>query len=385
MKVLLHVQHLLGIGHDRRAALVARGLAAAGHAVTVLRGGHPVPGSDYGAVDVVQLPPARSADESFRIILDQHGDPIDDTWRADRRDRVLAVFDRVAPDAVLVESYPFARRAFRFELLPLLEAARAAGAVTASSVRDILVARKPERIDEAAAVAERLIDLVLVHGDPDLVPFEASFPAAARLGGRLRYTGYVTPPPSDEPPAREPGDDGRDEVVVSVGGGAVGRPLLAAALAARPLTPARDLVWRLLAGPDLPEAEMAALAAAAPPGVVVERARPDFPALLRRCRLSVSQAGYNTLLDVLQAGCPAVVVPFEAGAGKETEQPTRARLLEQRGRLVVVAEADLSAERLAAGIARALAAPPAPVMSLAIDGAARTAMLLAEAVAERRK
>ncbi|MFC5358392.1 glycosyltransferase family protein [Azospirillum himalayense] len=386
MRVLFHVQHLLGIGHDRRAALITRGLAEAGVAVTVLRGGHPVPGIDYGpAAEIVQLPPARAADSSFKTLLDEHDRPIDDSWRARRRAAVLETHERVRPDALLVESFPFGRRAFRFELLPLLEAAKAGGAVTAASVRDILVTKaKPERLEETVSTVERLFDHVLVHGDPDLIPFAATFPAAARIADRIRYTGYVAVPQGSEGDGAEGKNaDGTGEVIVSVGGGAVGLPLLRAALAVRASTPAGlDAPWRLLAGPDVPEADFRALAAAAPPGTVVERARPDFPTLLRRCRLSISQAGYNTVLDVLQAGCRAVVVPFAAGS--ETEQATRARLLEERGRLAVVDEATLTPDTLAAGVARALALPPPAAIPLRLDGAAATARLLRHAVAYRQ-
>ncbi|MCW2235502.1 glycosyltransferase family protein [Azospirillum canadense] len=375
MRVLFHVQHLLGIGHDRRAALIARGLSAAGMAVTVLRGGHPVPGIDYGPAEIVQLPPARAADETFKTLLDEHDRPIDEAWRARRRAAVLEAFARVRPDALLVESFPFGRRAFRFELLPLLEAARTAGVATACSVRDILVTKtNPERLEETVSTVERLFDRVLVHGDPALIPFEATFPAAGRIADRIRYTGYVAAPLSPDVESA----DGKGEVIVSVGGGAVGLPLLRAALGARALGPLAGTPWRLLAGPDVPEDAFRALSAEAPPGVVVERARPDFPALLRRCRLSISQAGYNTVLDLLQAGCRAVVVPFAAGS--ETEQATRARLLEGRGRLVVVEEAGLTPHTLADGVARALALPPPPAVPIRLDGAATIACLLTEAV-----
>lgn len=390
MNILFHVQHLLGIGHDRRAALIAEGLSAAGHRVTLARGGHPVAGTGHGGGAVIQLPPVRAADSTFKVLLDEHDHPIDDAWRQRRREAALRAFDEVAPDVLLVESFPFARRAFRFELVPLLERARATGVLTACSVRDILVAKtNPSRVDEAATVTERLIDRVLVHGDPALIPFDATFPAADRIAGRIRYTGYVAGPRTPHRPGPVvdgadqdgPRKDGWNEVLVSVGGGAVGLPLLTAALGARALSPASDAVWRLLAGPDLPGHAVAALAANAPPGVVVERARPDFPDLLRRCRLSISQAGYNTVLDVLQAGCRAVLVPFAAGS--ETEQPIRARLLAERGRATVVPEVGLTPRTLADGVARALAAPDAPELELAMDGAARTGALLAEALAAR--
>ena len=146
---------------------------------------------------------------------------------------------------------------------------------------------------------------------------------------------------------------------------------------ARPLTALADIPWRLLAGPDIPEAEFQTLRASAPAGIIVERARPDFPELLARCTLSISQAGYNTLMDILQARCRAVVVPF--AAGNETEQTDRARLFEARGLLHIADEAGLTAETLAIAIARALEAPPPPAFTPALDGAANTARLLIEA------
>ena len=122
----------------------------------------------------------------------QDGRPIDDVWRDKRRRLLLAAFEVEQPDLVLVEMFPFGRRQFAFELLPLLEAAKARGLPTAVSLRDILVAKsKPERIAETVAVVRRLVDRVLVHGDPRLVGLEATFPGAAEIADRLVYTGYV--------------------------------------------------------------------------------------------------------------------------------------------------------------------------------------------------
>src|SRR3546814_1376067 len=68
----------------------------------------------------------------------------------------------------------------------------------------------------------------------------------------------------------------------------------------------------------MPEDDFRASAASAPDGVAVERARSDFVDLLCRARLSISQGGYNTLMEVLATGVPGVVVPFAGGS--ETEQ-----------------------------------------------------------------
>ena len=119
----------------------------------------------------------------------------------------------------------------------------------------------------------------------------------------------------------------RKEVVVSAGGGAVGIEHLALALAAQPKSRFGHLTWRVLAGPNIPDEGMQRLLRAAGPMAVVERARVDFPALLRQAFVSVSQGGYNTVMDVVVSGARPVVVPF-TGNG-ETEQRARGVRLER--------------------------------------------------------
>jgi len=376
-KLLFWVQHLLGIGHLKRTTTLARALARAGFDVTVVSGGFPVPGLRLGGAKFVQLPPVRAADVYFKDLRTEGDRPIDDTWRERRRAALMAAADAIRPDIVLTELFPFGRRQLAFELEPFLTDLRATGALVACSVRDILVEPpKPERLLEMLERTERLFDLVLVHGDPDLVPFEETFPHKDRIGDRLAYTGYVV-----EEPTEAAGRDGKGEVIVSAGGGAVSEPLLRAALAAKPLSQASRMPWRLLCGAGIGEAAMADLQRLADAGTVVEPARPDFPGLLARGRLSVSQAGYNTIMDVLAAGIAAVVVPYAGGL--ESEQTLRARRLAERGVLHVVSESELTAKRLAAGIDRALTAPAGSPDRLATDGAAQTVRLLRAALAAR--
>ena len=381
MKALLYVQHLLGIGHARRASLISEALVAEGADVTVAFGGFPVPGVDFAGAKVVQLAPARAADAAFSAVLDAAGLPIDDTWKDDRTRQLMGIFADQQPDAVVIETYPFGRRKFRFELEPLLDAARSkGGTLVASSIRDILVAKNdPAKEAKMAECARRWFDLVLVHGDPDLIPFDATFPYADRITDLIRYTGYVVP----HRPAIEPGGDGGNgEVIVSVGGGAVGGTLLRTALAARPMTPLADTPWRFLLGPDVPVETGRFLRNTAGDGVVVEPARSDFPALLRRCRLSISQAGYNTVMDVLAAGCRSVLVPFAAGG--ESEQTIRARLLADRDVVQMVEEATLTPEALAKTVAVAITRTPARPPHIRMDGSDAVARLIFEGVRRLR-
>jgi predicted glycosyltransferase len=377
--VLLYVQHLLGIGHARRAMHLAAAMAGEGMRVTMVSGGAPLP--DLAAsdgIDIVQLPPIKSRDAGFKNLVGAAGAPIDDRLRNVRREALIAAFEAMRPDAIVIEAFPFGRRAFRFELDPLIAAARSRRppALVLCSLRDIVVV--PDDPRRHRDILDRLdtgFDAVLVHGDPSLVRLEESFPPAAALGGKLAYTGYV----GASSPVQEVAE-GAGEVLVSAGGGAVGGALLTAALAARRQGCLADLPWRLLAGPNLPPAQFAALERGVPDGAVVESYRGDFPQMLRGCRLSISQAGYNTVLDILAARCPAVLVPF--AAERETEQTLRAERLAARGAAVVLAERDLSPGRLAEAAERALAGTPA---SLAVDtgGARRSARIVARMIADR--
>ena len=378
--VFFYVQNLLGIGHLRRSAVLAKAMAEAGLRVDFVAGGFPVPGLDLGGARLVQLPPVRSVDDRFSALVDEAGREIDEAWRARRLTALLDAFARADPAALLIELYPFGRRAFRFELQPLLEAAhgRAVRPEILCSVRDILVEKgKPGRAEEAADAILRHFDAVLVHGDARVAPFETSFPAAGRISDKLHYTGYVVE--RVQAPSAAPGG----EVLVSAGGGAVGRPLVEAALAARPLSSARGLPWRIVLGPQYPERDATEVLAAAGPGLAVERFRPDLAALFPGCALSISQAGYNTVMELIQAGTRAIVVPFASGT--ESEQTARARRLEALGLVSVVEEAALSPGALATAIDGALARPrPQSGGGLRLDGAEASARFLLEAVARRR-
>jgi predicted glycosyltransferase len=365
MKLFFYVQHLLGIGHLRRAATLARAFRAAGFEVTLASGGMPVKGFDVS----LQLPPARATDATFKTLVDEAGRPLDAEWKRTRAAQLLEAFRAARPDVLVVELFPFGRRQMRFELVPLLEDALrlARRPLIVCSVRDLIHAN-PAREEERLELALRFFDRVLVHGDPRLAPFERTFAPAARLGARLHYTGYVV----DELPLAQTAPSG--EVLVSAGGGAVGARLLATAIQARSRTLLASAPWRVLAGVNAADADLRALQREAGPGVVVERSRVDFQRLLAAAALSISQAGYNTVAETLRAGVRAVFVPFAAGA--ESEQTLRAQLLAERGIAACVGETGLSSEKLAAAVDRAVRGPRPRPADFDLDGARESVRLV---------
>ncbi|MBP1861404.1 glycosyltransferase family protein [Rhizobium herbae] len=368
-RAFFYVQHLLGIGHLARASRIARALAEDGFDVTVVTGGTPVTGFPGPLVHHVALPPITAGDAGFSGLADIDGNPVDDAFKDNRRDRLLTAFRQSQPDIVIIEAFPFGRRQVRFELLPLLDAIATTDPkpLVVTSLRDILQERsKPGRDEETVATVKQYFDRVLVHGDPAFARLEDTFPLAADIADKVVYTGLVAAPSPGQPTERF-------DVIVSAGGGAVGNALIRAALeAAKSLGAA--LSWALIAGPNLPQSDFDAISADAPSHVSVYRFRPDFASLLAGAKLSVSQAGYNTVCDILRAGCHALLIPFTAGG--ETEQTVRAERLEKLGLAHVLTEDDLSPESMTQAIKTALLETDRPPHSLDLDGAHRTAEIL---------
>lgn len=370
LKVLIAVTHLLGIGHLTRAAAIARAFAQAGHETILVSGGTAPPLVVTNGVSVVQLPPVRIAGTAFTTLLDEHHRPIDGHRLRDRRAALLETLENFRPHVVVAELFPFGRRVLAEEFLAVFEAARKQSPrpLILSSVRDILAAPKVSRVEETHRRVRTYCDAVLVHGDPDLVPLDRSWPLAGQIGDLIRYTGYV-----DEGADRTDADAGaspgaRHDIVVSGGGSAASLPLYRAVLGAAAARPARH--WLILVGHGIPDAAFESLRGDTPPNTQIERARGDFRAVLRGAALSISQAGYNTVVDLLRAGTRSILVPFEAG--HETEQRLRADHLASRGLAHVLLEARLSADTLAACVDHASLAPAPAAAVLNLDGAGRT-------------
>ena len=368
---MIHVQHLLGVGHLQRTLQLAAALARQQFEVELVSGGMPQAINVPDGVRLRQLPPLNSADSSFERLLDADGNEIDDAWRDRRKQQLLDLFASFAPQVLITETFPFGRRMLRFELLPLLQATRNSNScvLVIASIRDILQPKsKPGRNPEICELIEQYYDHVLVHGDETIARLADSFELAQRIESRLYYSGYICAS-RGRPPAANEGDG---EVLVSAGGSATGLRILQTAIATKPHSTLHNLRWRLLVSPAISAANFEELQRLAGPGIRVERNRPDFSELVKRAHLSISQAGYNTITDILNSDTASVVIPF--AEADEIEQTLRARRLHDRGRLVALAQKDLSADTLARAMATADEGHSALAANL--DGARNSALMV---------
>ena len=372
--IMIYVQHLLGIGHLQRAVFLASALARRGFIIDLVSGGMPVPVLNPAVVNFHQLPPLRSLNGRFDLLVNENGKSIDENWKHQRCNQLLELFNNISPDAVITETFPFGRRMMRFELLPMLNAIkqRSSPPILISSIRDILQPKaRPDREQEILHLVDEYYDRVLVHGDDSIATLEDTFSMAAALADKTFYTGYICQPGNES----STGGAGVNEVLVSGGGGVVSLPLLQAAIEARPLSKLNQQTWRLLAGHSIDQQDFEQLVRIAGKGFIVERNRSDFQQLLRQCAVSVSQAGYNTTMDILKTGARSVMVPF-SDAG-EIEQTIRARLLQQHNRVITLDQEKLTAASLAQAIDQAIEIPRQSI-KLKMNGAEVSADLLQE-------
>ncbi|MFN0090300.1 MAG: glycosyltransferase family protein [Acidimicrobiales bacterium] len=376
--LLFWCQHSLGLGHLVRSLALAEALRDR-FDVILLNGGR-FPGGMHtpDGVTVVNLVPL-GHDDSYELVTH---DPDHDVESAKRHRiaTILATIERHRPAVVLLELYPFGRKKFAFELDPMLAAIDAFGAhrpKVVCSVRDILVNQRHDqaRHDERAArVANAHLDAILVHSDPAFASLYESFAPATPLEVPVYHTGFVTSRPTPVPA----GEHRQARVIVSSGGGMVGEPIVRAAVAAhRRVCVTTGLTTTIVAGPFLPDHiwEWLVEEAAHSPWLDVTRQVADLAGEIRRSAVSVSQCGYNTTMDLLRAGTPSVVIPYSDG--KEDEQRRRADRLAALGVLTSIDAAELGPDRLAAAIAAARDATPAPA-PFSLDGADISARIIAE-------
>jgi predicted glycosyltransferase len=378
--LLFYCQHSLGLGHLARSLQLA-GALVSDFDVVLLNGGRLPAGTRVpGGIEVVNLPPLGHDTTLHQLV--SHDPLISvEQAKAQRQRQVIEVFERAQPQVVLIELYPFGRKAFEFELLPLLEAVAARGANrprVLCSLRDILVGGRQDqaRHDERAVTkANAYFDGVLVHSDPTFARLGESFRPATPLRVPVYYTGYVAPAveaDADEDSVVEC----HHRLIVSSGGGMVGEPLVRAAVDVHAaLAAATGLTTTIVAGPFLPEPVWAWLqgeAQRSPALTAIRRVR-DLAHEIRCSALSLSQGGYNTTMDLLRAGTPAVVVPY--AEGNEDEQARRAGRLAELGVLRVVPETGLAAGLLLPELLAALSFRPLAV-PLDLGGASATTRIV---------
>ena len=314
-------------------------------------------------------------------MLNADGDVANEQYMQSRENKLIELVNSLRPEIVITELYPFGRRMLRGEFISLLEAAQSLPIVPVilSSVRDILAAPSSEKkAQQTEALVEKYYDGVLVHSDPDTTPLSVSWPVTDPIENRLFYTGYVA-----QSVSAYQAKQNTAEVIVSAGGGSVGRRVYETAVKAASISP--DTPWRILVGGSDAQEEVERLKSLVPTSgtsLVIEPNRPDFRELLSSASCSVSMCGYNTAIDLLLTGTPGVLIPFDAGG--EKEQTLRAASLAERSSYSLLLDKDLKPESLAEAVAQASQAGRFSIDINQFNGALETVRIATRLVEQKR-
>lgn len=361
-RILYYVQSLVGMGHLTSSLRIARALLERDFEVDFIQGGLDVRSSiEHPRYRNLKLPTLLHDSDTGGIVDADGGTSIDGLWQ--QRAEAMAAFLRPPYDAVVVEFFPFGRRRFRREIRGLFDAVRAASGPIPifCNVREVLIpadARTEQRIVE---MIERDIHTIFVRGDPDIVRLDETFARIDAIRDKVVYTGYVAP----EPPAAFPPRQNR--ILVSQGGGQLGREMLSAAIRVAPLLP--DYRFLVAAASRTPPEGLAALRAeVCSDNVEIVPFLADFQRHLLESALSMNLGGDNTLMDVVTTRTPSLAYPSQ----DDSEQGFRIGKLAAAGFVFELGPADLQTARLKAKIEQVLATPY-PQRTIATDGARVTA------------
>ena len=367
--------HLTGTGHLVRTLALARAARKLGHEAVVMSGGRALEHLDTGGVDLVQLPPVIVQGLEFTILRMPGGELVTEAYMASRLDAIGACLDGFRPDALVTELFPLGRRVLAEEFLAAITLAREINpkAAILSSVRDI-PEPKPRRLTEASARLLKNYDGMLVHGDEAFLPLSTTWPLADDVAPLIHHVGYV----SDRALPQPDGPRG-ETVLVSVGGGVLGRRLLGVAAKASALS---ERPWHLLVGGADADATATAIAEEHPhPNLTIEPARPDYLHLLVKAACSVSLCGYNTAVEIASSTTPAILVPSEQAS--EAEQLIRARRLAEFPGISLMRADTLSAGPLAAAAEMLALGPPRSPVALKGDDGTRAIQAIEQTVRDK--
>ena len=360
----MYAQNGAGLGHFRRCANIANALAERGGDERVVIASRSLASAAAFALpascDVLKLPAfvpiGDDANGERRALVDRE----DPRFARLRGRLLLTLMTEGRPRAVLVDNEP---RGLQGELVAALREARAGGLVerVLCGIRDIRgrpgYVREKWRRDGSAETLRALYDGVLVYGDPALFDTAAAYGLGSEIAVDVRPTGYLFRgrPERDAEAVRRDLDvpPGAALVAVTGGSGADGRPLFDAYLAHAAPRLGPDVISILVAGPLMPAADVAALAAHARDSCRLVRAY-DVASLVHAADAVVCRGGYNSLCEAVHAGHVPAVVPRMTRSG---EQETRAEVFAAHGLAAFVPPGRVTGGALAASVVAQLERP----------------------------
>lgn len=384
-RLLIYSQDGLGLGHMRRTSLLAREFLDRMPDASVLTVSDSPLGQFFAMAaghDFLKLPSIRKTGpgvwEAVSLSLS-----FDDVLRL-RTQLIASAIDSFDPQVVLVDHMPHGAMG---ELVPALRAVSGRGIRMVLGLRDILdapsVVRARWTAEGAYETLDEFYDDILVYGQQDVLDVADEYGWPASISRRASYTGYVCadPPRRVSPNGSGPWQGGpTPRVLVVAGGGADAYPMFSAVLdVAAEVHAATGAQFSMVTGPFMPGDHVRALRLRSEQLPMVELRRKFHGRnKIAKADLVVSMAGYNTTVEVLATGTPALLIPR---SGPSAEQRTRAELFADRSWVRWVDPTDLSSELVANGILAGLEEALTPSVLPDLTGRQNAISLLSQDLA----
>lgn len=329
--VFLYSHDTYGLGHLRRNLAIAEHLLSGDRPFSVrLLTGSPVIAnwSLPLGLNVTALPPvvktgvetykSRDSKQPFSRI------------KASREALILKSVIEEKPDFLIVDHAPAGMNA---ELLPALAFIRRElpGTQVILGLRDIL--DDPQTVQSIWAeqkiipLLDTFYDYVLVYGSRALFDVVENYRLPGSVSAKLRYSGYVARL-AGRAVERASGEGAT--VLVTAGGGEDGFFLMKAYLDALARGSLGSIRSRIVTGPLMSPEERRTLVdyAQDDPAIEIIPSTMDLPTMLDGADLVIAMAGYNTSVEIVASGKPAILVPR---AAPRAEQKMRAEMLARLG------------------------------------------------------
>lgn len=219
-KVLIHCQYVYGLGHLIRALNLAKGLVN-DFAVFFLSGGEAVKGMSIDPkISFIQLDALYKKEDCNKLSsVNENLTP--EECLSNREEVIHELIQDIHPDVIITEHFPFGFL-FEEEVLKIISKAKLVNPLVkiVSSVRDIIETEKGSESDnKTVRILNQYYDLLLVHGDENMIPLEASFSLSNQVNIHQVRTGYIID--SDLKKQQKK----KQTIIVSIAGGRVGREL----------------------------------------------------------------------------------------------------------------------------------------------------------------
>lgn len=379
MRISYYCQHVLGVGHLRRSLEICKSLAK-DHETTLILGGPPT-SIDTTGMKVLQLP-GLQMDKEFNNLAPCNATISLETTKEMRQHVLYNHFVSASPECFITELYPFGRKAFRFEIDPVLKDIKnrmLPDCKCIASVRDILVEKEQGKEKFENRVVETLnnyYSAVLIHADPQVITLDETFTPLKEINIPLHYTGFVSERPSSTGNRwiRERLKLSKQHklIVASIGGGSVGEELLYAVLEAfKKLVTAQPLAHlQIFTGTYCASKDYENICSHKQYNITVDRFTDSFPDWLTVADLSISMAGYNTCMNILQTGVPALVLPFM----QNREQTLRAKKLGEKVQISLLTQNDITVDNLSTKMAEQLTRR-SQTTTINLDGADKSSII----------